>query len=193
MKLPKIYLAGPDVFLPDAVEIGRAKQRLCAKHGFEGLSPSDSGIGEQTVETATAIFRSCLAMINEADLVIANLTPFRGASADPGTVFELGYAFARGKRVLGYSNLPGTLLARVTGAVGAEPTRGPDGRLYGADGMAVEDFGHVENLMIAEAVAAAGCTIKVPTMAVRDPFRDLGAFEACLVAASGLTRHPVRD
>ena len=30
----KIYLAGPDVFLPDAVDIGRRKVELCARHGL---------------------------------------------------------------------------------------------------------------------------------------------------------------
>jgi nucleoside 2-deoxyribosyltransferase len=33
----KIYLAGPDVFLPDAIEIGRRKAAICACHGVSGL------------------------------------------------------------------------------------------------------------------------------------------------------------
>jgi nucleoside 2-deoxyribosyltransferase len=33
----KIYLAGPDVFLPDAIEIGRLKVDICARHGLTGL------------------------------------------------------------------------------------------------------------------------------------------------------------
>jgi nucleoside 2-deoxyribosyltransferase len=37
----KIYLAGPDVFLPDAVDIGRRKVELCARHGLIGLYPLD--------------------------------------------------------------------------------------------------------------------------------------------------------
>jgi nucleoside 2-deoxyribosyltransferase len=193
MAMSKIYLAGPDVFLPDAVEIGQAKQRLCAKYGLEGLSPSDSEIGDGSGDLSGAIFRACLAMMNQADLVIANLTPFRGVSADSGTVFELGYAFALGKPVLGYSNLPGTLLERVAGHLGAEPTRGPDGRLYGIDRMAIEDFGQVDNLMIAEAIRADGCRIVVPAVPVADPLRDLGAFETCLVALAGLTQPPARD
>ena len=32
----KIYLAGPDVFLPDALEIGRRKLEICARHGLTG-------------------------------------------------------------------------------------------------------------------------------------------------------------
>jgi nucleoside 2-deoxyribosyltransferase len=186
MALHKIYLAGPDVFLPDAAAIGAAKCRLCAAHGFEGLFPLDGEVDDRDHENPSgAIFRSNIALLNQADLVIANLTPFRSVSADPGTVFELGYAFALGKRVLGYSNVPGTLLHRVALAVGVDPSPGADGRPCGLDGMAVEDFGNVDNLMIAEAIRAGGCQIMVPTQLVTDPLRDLASFEACLVAAAG--------
>ena len=34
---PSLYLAGPDVFHPDAAGLGRAKQALCAAYGFRGL------------------------------------------------------------------------------------------------------------------------------------------------------------
>ena len=40
----KIYLAGPDVFLPDAVEIGRQKAAICAAHGLTGVYPLDNAI-----------------------------------------------------------------------------------------------------------------------------------------------------
>ena len=40
----KIYLAGPDVFLPDAVEIGRRKARSVRAHGLTGLYPLDNAI-----------------------------------------------------------------------------------------------------------------------------------------------------
>ena len=40
----KIYLAGPDVFLPDAVEIGRRKAELCARYGVIGLFPLDNAV-----------------------------------------------------------------------------------------------------------------------------------------------------
>jgi nucleoside 2-deoxyribosyltransferase len=33
-------------------------------------------------------------MMDAADAIIANLTPFRGPGADPGTVYELGYMAA---------------------------------------------------------------------------------------------------
>ncbi len=39
-----VYLAGPEVFLPDAIELGERKKRLCRAYGFEGLYPLDNEI-----------------------------------------------------------------------------------------------------------------------------------------------------
>jgi nucleoside 2-deoxyribosyltransferase len=41
---PRIYLAGPEVFLPNANDIGAAKAALCAEAGFEGVFPLDTGL-----------------------------------------------------------------------------------------------------------------------------------------------------
>ena len=38
----KVYLAGPDVFLPDAIETGRAKVDLCAAYGLTGRFPLEN-------------------------------------------------------------------------------------------------------------------------------------------------------
>ena len=38
----RIYLAGPDVFLPNAKEIGGIKKEMCREFGFEGLFPLDN-------------------------------------------------------------------------------------------------------------------------------------------------------
>ena len=40
----RIYLAGPDVFLPAPVAAGEAKKHICAAHGFVGVYPLDSGV-----------------------------------------------------------------------------------------------------------------------------------------------------
>ena len=40
----KIYLAGPEVFLPHAIEIGQRKKALCRQYGFEGLFPFDNEV-----------------------------------------------------------------------------------------------------------------------------------------------------
>src|ERR1700737_1523884 len=102
----KIYLAGPDVFLPDAVEIGRRKAEICGAHGLSGLYPLDNAVDLKASDASLTIFKANQAMMDEACAIIANLTPFRGPSADAGTVYELGYMAGRGKLCLPYTNDP---------------------------------------------------------------------------------------
>ena len=97
------------MFLPDAVEIGRRKAEICARHGVTGRYPLDNTIDTQAHDASLQIFKANEAMMDAGDAIIANLTPFRGPGADPGTVYELGYMAARGKFCLGYSNDPAGL------------------------------------------------------------------------------------
>jgi nucleoside 2-deoxyribosyltransferase len=177
----KLYLAGPEVFLPDAVEVGRRKCALCAHYGHIGLFPLDNiGSIAPGERLARLIFVGNLGLIREADAVIANLSPFRGCGADPGTVFEVGFAHALGKPVHGYSCDPRTLLDRVSAGEAAPLRQAGDGRLFAADGLAVEDFGLFENLMIAEALTAfhAGRGAKPGA----EGYMDLALFETALAA-----------
>jgi nucleoside 2-deoxyribosyltransferase len=137
----KLYLAGPDVFLPNAKEIGALKKARVSAAGHEALFPLDADLGVTFAPErgfAARIFRSNIEMIRAADAVLADLTPFRGPSADAGTIWEAGFAHALGKKVVGYSN---------SAAPFAERTRA---FLEGApDGLDVEDFGlPSDNLMI---------------------------------------------
>src|SRR5579872_5744625 len=108
----KIYLAGPDVFLPDALEVGRQKVEICRRYGLTGLYPLDNTVDLAAIDASFAIFRGNEAMMEAADAIIANLTPFRGAGADPGTAYELGYMAGRAKFCFGYSNDPSTYAER---------------------------------------------------------------------------------
>src|SRR5262245_1313471 len=88
----KIYLAGPEVFLPDAAAMGRRKQETCARHGATGLFPLDNDLtASSDAPLSRRIFAANSALMEQADAIIANLTPFRGPSADAGTVYELGF------------------------------------------------------------------------------------------------------
>jgi nucleoside 2-deoxyribosyltransferase len=137
----KLYLAGPDVFLPNAKEIGALKKARVAAAGHEGLFPLDADLGIAFAPepgVAAKIFRSNVEMIRAADAVLANLTPFRGPSADVGTVWEAGFAHGLGKKVVGYSNVAAPFADRARTFVAAAP-----------DGLDVEDFGlPSDNLMI---------------------------------------------
>ena len=177
----KIYLAGPDVFLPDAVEIGRRKVALCARHGLAGLYPLDNIVDRAAGDVSLQIFRGNEAMMIEADAIIANLTPFRGPGADPGTVYELGYMAGRGKFCLGYSNDP-SLYANRARDFTAVTSR--DGRLIDADGLTVEDFGLSDNLMMIHALDLHGCALVTPRQKPADLWHDLIAFETCVRLAA---------
>jgi len=179
----KIYLAGPDVFLPDAVEIGRRKADICAAHGVIGLYPLDNVIDLSATDASLTIFRGNQAMMDAADAIIANLTPFRSPSADAGTVYELGYMAARGKLCLAYSNDPAPYRERVARLYDVKPS--PDGTLIDPEGLTVEDFGWPDNLMMIHALDLHGSPLVTPREMPADIWHDLASFEACVRLAVG--------
>lgn len=178
----KVYLAGPEVFLPEAVTIGEWKRAICSRHGLLGIYPLDDEVSSTDPERRSQrIFEGLIATMRDCDAIIANLTPFRSVSADPGTAFELGFMMAAGKRLFGYTNIPGTILDRTRAR---EEVRLRDGRPFGEDGVAVEDFGLFDNLMLAEALSASGFGVVAAEAPLADPARDLGVFERCVALAA---------
>lgn len=81
----RIYLAGFDVFAPDAQERGARMKMLCAERGWIGLYPLDN-----EADSAEEIYCGNLELIRQADCVAANVNPFRGCEPDSGTAFEIG-------------------------------------------------------------------------------------------------------
>jgi len=121
------------------------------------------------------------AAMDAADAIIANLTPFRGAGADPGTVYELGYMAGRGKLCLGYSNDPAVYADRVRHLTDVTKRHG---RLVDADGLTVEDFGLGDNLMMMHALDCYGRALVTPPQRPADIWHDLTAFETCVRLAA---------
>lgn len=155
----KIYLAGPDVFRPDVADWADSARALCRQYGFDPLLPVD-----HPESTAEGIFHANIALIRRAQVVVANLSPFRGAEPDSGTVFEVGYAHALGKKVVGYVADRRTVAERVRESEGgATLQRNEQEGLVDQNGWSVEDFGLPCNLMLA-----------VPILIVE------GGLEACL-------------
>ena len=177
-----IYLAGPDVFLPDAVGIGRRKIEICARYGVTGVYPLDSGVDLAAADVSLQIFGSLEVMMERCDAIIANLTPFRGAGADPGTVYELGYMAGRGKLCLGYCNDPAIYAERV--ARFTKVTSAAHKHLIDSDGLTVENFGLPDNLMMIHALDLHGCALVTPRERPADIWHDLTAFESCLRLAA---------
>ncbi len=177
------YLAGPDVFLPAAERHARRKIAICAAHGIDGRAPLDEMMGNvpaspHAMPMWQAIFCQNLALMESCDVVIANLTPFRGASADAGTLVELGWFLGRGRPVFGYSNTAVPFTERIRRQTALIPDPAGD--------LVVEDFGLIDNLMIPGAVQlGSGYPIVVPTDGRERGFDALDVFERCVALLAG--------
>jgi nucleoside 2-deoxyribosyltransferase len=188
----RIYLAGPEVFLSNAKEIGEKKKALCRKFGFEGIFPIDVEVDTQGKSAREIGF--CISDINEAlikscDIVVANITPFRGPSADVGTVYEVGFAHALGKKVYAYTNDSEPFTQRTIKALNSEVSRKYDGRLRDKLGMFVEENGLVDNLMIDGCINANSKWLVIEQAPVGERFTFLVGFERCLVAAQKMAKY----
>lgn len=158
----KVYFAGPDVFSRSYGVFKKQVVAACAELGLEPLFPGD----EVTGTDPAAIFRDNLALIDRSDAVVANLNPFRGAEPDSGTVFELGYAHARGKTLWGYLEIDETTTERLERLQGSLVCYGDD--VLDQSGYKVEDFGLKLNLMLAIPVRlvignVANCLLLIQT------------------------------
>ncbi len=142
----KIYIAGPDVFEKNSIEIGKEYCKLCEKYGFKGLYPLDNVIdfNQNKQKIAQDIFIANKNLIEECDIIVANLNSFRGKESDSGTVWECGYGFALGKKVYAYLSREGNYINQFT----KNEIILEDGIAYDLDGKVIENFDYPLNLMI---------------------------------------------
>ncbi|AEC21550.1 hypothetical protein PT7_3010 [Pusillimonas sp. T7-7] len=163
VKMKSVYLAGFDVFRPDARQWGATLKDLCSKYGFMGLYPLDNEAPRSLSgsELALWIYRANISLIQQADMVAANVNAFRGAEPDSGTVFEVGYAAALGKPVWVYTDDARPLIKQVP------VIRAPGSPVYtDTQGYTVEDFGLNLNLMVA-------CSAQVVIGSVEDCLSEM--------------------
>lgn len=187
----KVYLAGPDVFLPDADEIGERQKAICRKYGIAGHFPLDAGLdlsGLMPQQAARAIFLANIEAIDAADAVIANMTPIRGPGMDGGTAFEMGYAHAKEIPIFAYTNDPRTYLGRAR-ALGLVAQVENGGKSRDSFGLEIEDLGLIDNLMM----ACAATTISKPIFwramqGAQAPDPGLSMFEAAVQEAANAFR-----
>ncbi len=154
---PYVYLAGPDVFYPDAILRGAKMKAMLAARGMAGLFPLDEeqGPGDYPdgTEPALAIAEACEAQMRKADIGIFNIEPWRGPEADDGTAYELGFMTALGKPVVLYTSDARPFAERVAADVyQGEVYRDGHFTRGKRDGMTIEAFdGFADNLMLINA------------------------------------------
>lgn len=109
----KIYVAGP-LFTTAERDLNRQVAELLESLGHTVFLPQahEVELRDKEEPLAAAIFRQDWTQVEAADLILANLD---GPDPDSGTCWEVGFAYARGKRIVGYrtdfrqaSDLPGT-------------------------------------------------------------------------------------
>lgn len=180
----KVYIAGPEVFLPNGLDQVEKKRALCRAYGMEPSARQGDFLQYQGGDKFTfgaMIARHNEELMREADIIIANLTPFRGVSADPGTVYEVGFMCALGRRAFGYTNTSRLYSDRVAlDYYGSQVERAASGRLIGRDGQMVEDHEMIDNLMIDGGIFRSGGFILRGNAPPEDLLTDLTAYEACL-------------
>jgi nucleoside 2-deoxyribosyltransferase len=176
---PRIYLAGPEVFLPNARAVGAEKCRLAADAGLEGAFPLDAQLHLDTLppgEQAQRISRANEDLMRSSDGLIANLTPFRGVSMDAGTAFEVGFMQALGRPLAGYTNVAAGYAERAR----TYRTRGPASMDCDRADLEIEDFGLAENLMIEVAILSSGGRVVRRQVLPGTELTDTAGFARCL-------------
>ena len=152
MKNNRVYLAGPDVFFPDVDDRSGVLKIQCDLFNLEGVFPLDAKITlEEPInqeKNGYTIFEGNLGLIRSCAAVLANISPFRGPSVDAGTAFEIGYGLANGLIVACYTTHLSLYKDRVA-----------------PDGLMIEDFGMIDNLMIHG--AAKGKIFKTSSQAIK--------------------------
>lgn len=169
-----IYLAGPEVFLPEPIAAGVVKKARVASLSraagwpFElaGLYPLDNEIPDfrPDFDTGMRIYRANIELMDRAYAVTANMVRFRGPSMDTGTAFEMGYMRGLGKPVFAYydaapfygrEETPGQYVDRVRehGSVSTVDVR------VDVNGHAIDNFEMADNLMMVGALESGGGAI----------------------------------
>jgi len=117
MALQGIYLAGPDVSFPTRSIVLGAKKSLCAHYGFLGLPPLERrDYRQERPDLQENFCAKNLALMRQADLIIANLDAVSRHSARIRHRVRLGWFDGAGKPAYGYSNVSSNLETRVAAA-----------------------------------------------------------------------------
>jgi nucleoside 2-deoxyribosyltransferase len=180
-RVETVFLAGPDIWYPNAAEHLRRRKALCVEAGLTAISPPLGEAAEERQDTEIAarlIYADALSALRGADALIANFSPWRGVHCDPTAAFLAGFAAALQKPVMGYMNIvdedDGDARGRIEAMFGASSD--VDGRWRDDQDCVIEDLGLPETLML-WAEARRFFVIVTP-----DPINELTGLEMCLQA-----------
>jgi nucleoside 2-deoxyribosyltransferase len=183
----RVYLAGPEVFLANAREIGLRKREICDRYGLVGIFPADEeepcNSSLTLAERGLAISCAMERVMRTCDAMIVNLTPFRGPSADVGSVYEMGFMRGLGRPIFAYTNDDRPFFERVVELSTGPVRKRSTGVHEDQDGMAIEPFTLRDNLMLEGGVIASGGCLVAGLVAHVERYASLAVFERCVSEA----------
>ena len=94
MKPYKLYITGPQKYFPNGLAELKMYKAVAEYYGFEVVN--DFSYVEKGLEEYEPIDRTFL---DDCDIVIADVNPFRGGEPESSTIFDLGIAFSKKKRI----------------------------------------------------------------------------------------------
>jgi nucleoside 2-deoxyribosyltransferase len=174
------YVAGPDLFYPNYQEIKAEKLALCREFGLIGI-PNDEFPGPvPPISSDKYIYEENLKLLDMSDLVLANLSAFRGSEPDAGTVWECVYGFVKGKSVYAYYNFP-TMIRAVEEnypPVTWKDVEQPDGSTvstpFDRDNARIENWGKMLNLMLTNSIYTINGNFRDIVAKAAEDFGSLG-------------------
>jgi nucleoside 2-deoxyribosyltransferase len=182
----KIYLGGPEVFLPDAADVVQKKAAMCGEFGFAAQVPQDThgqDWGKMTpVAISRAIYQANVDVMKTCDCGLFDLTPFRGPSADVGTAFEVGLMTGMGKPVFAYTNVAGDFIDRF-GLKQQKPNTNAMIAWTDERNWRIENFGNADNMMLDSAIALNGALMTRAAAPFPDLLYFMDGFRTCLAQA----------
>lgn len=95
-----IYLAGA-LFSEAERDFNKKLQRMMLDLGFDVFLPQEDAEDnkDQRIDrNQSSIFNNCFSGLQKSDMVV---TVLDGVDVDSGTAWELGYAYAQGKKIVG--------------------------------------------------------------------------------------------
>lgn len=189
------------MFLHNPSLTGMRKKDICLAYGLEGVFPLDNVLnlkGLSRPEMGYVISAENEKLIRSCDLIIANMTPFRGPSCDVGTAYEMGFGRALGLPLFAYSNVGVRFTERTKQHLGKLYAKDGEGTFRDDEGLSLENFELWDNLMLDGGVRYSGGEIVVYDTPWWDRYYCLHAFEECVSRAvhtmeelSGTTIHEV--
>lgn len=146
MSEPRIYLAGPMVFYPNAEEIFEVMKSICKGFGLLGCAPTDAQLSLVELEPGRPLYKRIveadIALMDTCDGAIICLDPFHGTvEMDAGTAFEVGYLHAKGKPMAGWTTERATFGERIRAAAGGMTTATSASAIGATSGTERDDQG----------------------------------------------------